>query len=94
MSGIEDDWRYQNAKDLHGQAFMWKPYRAYSAEWTHDHCAACMAKVAEPETEPDALHEGWAISAGYERGAEYEWVCADCFKLLEQTLSWTRVDPS
>ncbi|RZJ19171.1 MAG: hypothetical protein EON91_02065 [Brevundimonas sp.] len=94
MSGIEDDWRYQNAKDLRGQAFAFKAYRAYSPEWTHDHCAACMIELAEVETVPDALHEGWAISAAYEHGEAYEWVCAECFERLETTLTWTRVDPS
>lgn len=92
-SPIEEDWRYQNAELLRGQAFEWKAYRPYSADWTHDHCAGCMAELATVETKSGALHEGWAVSAAYKHGAEYEWVCAECFELLEQPLSWTRVDP-
>lgn len=91
---IEDDWRYETAKFLRGQAFEWKPYRVYREGWDHDHCAGCTAKfMAAPG--PDILTEGWAVDDTYRLGPEYEWVCSECFDLLSGPLGWTgrRADP-
>ncbi|MDP1777186.1 MAG: hypothetical protein Q8K90_01060 [Brevundimonas sp.] len=89
MTAIEDDWRYQSAAHLRGQAFVFKPCTQYREGWDHDHCAGCGDRLAEAAVSPEALHAGWAITADYIKGADYEWVCADCFTLLKDALAWT-----
>jgi len=88
MSAIQNDWRYQGAALLKGQSFVWKPYGAYREGWDHDHCAGCMATFSNAPG-VDSLHEGWAVTSDYPKGADYEWLCADCFELLKESLSLT-----
>ena len=41
----------------------------------------------------DIIHEGYAVTSDYERGAEYEWVCPDCFELAKDEMNWRDVTP-
>ncbi len=87
----EEDWRLQRAdRFIPGTAFRRKPYRAPSPKWDHDHCAACWAKFAEYEG-PEYLHEGFAVTADYPKGEDYEWVCPECFEELKDQMSWVSV---
>jgi hypothetical protein len=84
------DWRLEHLETqpyLRGAAFTRKPYRAYSATWEHDHCAGCWAKFMEPPAEE--LHEGYATTEAYFKGADYDWVCVTCFTEFEQPMNWT-----
>jgi hypothetical protein len=54
-----------------------------------DHCAACWATLTEPGIEGENfLHEGYATTAEYVRGAEYEWVCVPCFERFGADMAW------
>ena len=77
-----DDWRLLNAERLSGQEFRWKTYTTRRPDWDHEHCAGCWAKFAEFEG-PSVLHEGYAVTERYEKGADYEWVCHSCFDALK-----------
>ena len=96
---MADDWRLEQLKrttDLQGQRFQRKAYRQPSAEWDHDHCAGCWATFMVAgkgvgSSEP-ILHEGFAVWAGYPRGAEYEWICPECFGLFKDEMGWTEID--
>ena len=84
----EDDWRLRNAKPhLYGAAFRWKTYLQRSTRGDHDHCAGCMVKFAEDRAD-GVLTEGYAVTADYKHGEDYEWVCADCFAALGEQLHW------
>lgn len=89
MTPITEDWRYQSAQALRGQAFVFKPYTRYREGWDHDHCSACGDTLAEASLLPDALHAGWAVTADYVMGADHVWICPDCFTLLKDALEWT-----
>jgi hypothetical protein len=86
------DWRLENLDDLpflRGVAFVRKPYRAYREGWDHDHCAACGVKLAEPDmTGDDIVHEGYATTSDFIRGADYEWVCVPCFSTFQKIMDW------
>jgi len=93
------DWRLENLEtnpDLLGAKFVRKPYRAYRPDWEHDHCAGCWARLIEPgveiEGEP-SLHEGYAVTEEYPRGADYEWVCPSCFAEFGQDMGFVDVTP-
>jgi len=86
-----DDWRLLNAKRLRGQKFRWKRYTKPSPDWDHDHCSGCWAKFGEIEG-PEILHEGYGVTEGYEKGADYEWVCQSCFDALKDQLHWSVID--
>lgn len=75
------------AAHLKGVKMQWKKYRQYSDRWDHDHCVVCGAKFAEFDGE-DILHEGYATTGEYPRGADYEWVCKTCFDELQTALNW------
>jgi hypothetical protein len=83
--------RMSLASDLRDVAFIKKRYRQYSPDWDHDHCAACWTKFAEWDG-PDILHEGYATTAEYERGEDYDWVCPICFDELRDEMGWRLVD--
>jgi hypothetical protein len=82
-----DDWRILNCKGLRGLKLQRKAYRKWSDTWDHDHCAACWAKFAEFDG-PDILHEGYATCDDYKHGAEYDWVCVQCFDDLKDEMDW------
>jgi hypothetical protein len=85
---ITEDWRYLNAEILRGLSFIRKPYQLYREGWDHDHCTGCYAKfMVEPG--PDILTEGWAVDASHPQGADYAWVCPECYDLLKDVLDWT-----
>ena len=89
------DWRLKNLdmiKHLRGQSFVRKAYTEYRPGWDHDHCALCWAKLAEPGMAGDSIiHEGYAVTSDYEKGADYVWVCPECFALARAEMSWRDV---
>jgi hypothetical protein len=86
------DWRLQHLEHqpyLRGVSFIRKTYRAYRPGWEHDHCAACWQEFVEPGVEADgAIHEGYATTDDYEKGAEYDWVCPACFEAFASDMDW------
>lgn len=94
---MSDDWRAEVLETLpylRGHRFVRKPYKAYRPDWEHDHCAVCGVTLAEPTVEgDDVLHEGYAITSDYEHGADYEWVCAECFAESKDVMGWKNVSP-
>jgi hypothetical protein len=87
----ENDWRLLNAKLLIGQKFRRKHYIKRRPDWDHEHCSGCWATIAEFEG-PEILHEGYAVTEAYEKGADYNWICASCFEALKEQLEWSVVD--
>jgi hypothetical protein len=89
------DWRLEHLETqpfLRGVSFVRKPYRQYRPGWDHDHCAACWTTLAESGVEgDDVVHEGYATTAAFVRGADYEWVCAPCFQLFRDEMGWLDV---
>lgn len=89
---MSDDWRLENLKmwpRLRGLAWVRKPYSAYRPGWEHDHCAACNKTLAEPGIEgEDVVHEGYATTSDYEKGADYEWICVECFGDFKGDMGW------
>jgi hypothetical protein len=89
---MSKDWRLERLESqeyLRGVSFARKMYRAYTPEWEHDHCAACWQKLVEPGVPADdAVHEGYATTDEYDRGAEYEWVCVPCFETFARDMDW------
>lgn len=75
---------------LVGVEFAFRPYRTYSADWDHDHCAVCHRGFSEAH--PGDLHEGYATTADFSDGAEYEWVCTMCFAAQRESMRWRLVD--
>lgn len=89
---MEDDWReklLETLEFLRGQSFIWKPYKAYRPGWEHDHCAACAATLVEAGVDgEDVIHEGYATTASYKLGEDYEWVCNECFQEFGDAMEW------
>jgi hypothetical protein len=89
---VARDWRLEQLETqpyLRGVGFTRKPYREYRPGWDHDHCAACGMKLAEPELAgEDIVHEGYATTEDFVRGADYEWVCIPCFALFRDEMGW------
>jgi hypothetical protein len=82
--------RTQQASTLLGATLRKKRYSRYSPEWDHDHCAACWAKFAERD-DPGILREGYATTAEYYLGEDYDWVCPRCFEDLHEEMGWRLV---
>ena len=40
------------------------------------------------EEAADVVHEGYATTADFARGADYDWVCVPCFKLFSKAMGW------
>ena len=79
---------------LRGQSFIRKAYAGYRQDWDHDHCALCWVKLAEPSMAGDGMiHEGYAVTEAYEKGADYEWVCSSCFDVAKDKMSWRDATP-
>ena len=89
------DWRLdvlQTREYLFGVRFKRKSYRVYRSDWRHDHCVSCGITFAEDESDREPImHEGFATTADYEYGEDYEWVCAECFALFRDAMGWTEV---
>src|SRR5215470_3887556 len=80
-------WRLDFAKRLRGITLRYQIYKRWSASWDHDHCAACWTTFAEFNG-PNIQHEGYATCDDYEHGANYDWVCRDCFEDLKEYMGW------
>ena len=93
----DKDWRLEHLETqpyLRGVAFVRKPYRRPKPTWDHDHCVACWATLTEPHMKgADFIYEGYATTADYVRGADYDWVCAPCFGLFRDAMDWKDVTP-
>jgi hypothetical protein len=87
MAAMSDDWRVDNAQHLKGFTLHFKKYTRWSETWDHDHCAGCWAKFAEVDG-PDIQHQGYATGPDYPKGANYDWVCEDCFRELKDVMGW------
>ena len=89
---MAEDWRaevLETLPELRDQSFVRKQYAAYRPDWDHDHCAVCGVKFAEHDIEGETvLREGYAITADYKRGADYEWVCPECFEASKDIMNW------
>lgn len=92
---MADDWRLENLKTqpyLRGVSFVRKAYKLYRPGWDHDHCVACWITLAEPGIEgDDVIHEGYATTSDFVRGADYNWVCPQCFADFRTTMGWNEV---
>lgn len=84
------DWRVENAKWLRGLGLRRKKFKKHNEQWDHDHCAGCWAKFAEFEG-PEIQHEGYATCDDYKFGADYDWVCLQCFSDLKEEMGWTEI---
>jgi hypothetical protein len=86
------DWRLEHLETqlyLRGVSFMRKPYRAYRRDWEHDRCVAGWKTFEEPGgSNPHAVHEGYATTESFVRGADYEWVCVSCFDDFTERMGW------
>jgi hypothetical protein len=40
------------------------------------------------------VHEGYATTADFVRGAEYEWACVSCFEQFREAMGWKDVTTS
>ena len=97
----QTDWRLTDQESyLRGVRFQRKPYRVYRESWEHDHCAFCWAKFVDPEhsdahrrlaEQEGSVTEGYATTSDYPRGADYVWVCADCFSDFCDDFEWVVV---
>ena len=93
-----DDWRLQGqGKYLHGITLTWKPYRAYSTTWGHDHCEFCGTKFiqagslsdGDPDPGSDSIaFEGYTTTDEYAKGADYVWICGECFDDFAARFEW------
>jgi hypothetical protein len=99
MAREEQDWRLTGQERyLRGAALVWKPYHTRSETWEHDHCSFCWAKFMDPnfsdaarrfiEEHPDVLTEGYTTTAENERGADYHWVCKQCYEDFADLFEW------
>jgi len=67
-------------------------YRAPRPNWDHDHCVACWAKFAEFEDSKEPIkHEGYTTCSDYRHGAEYDWVCLQCFADFMVAMEWRQI---
>lgn len=89
------DWRLEQLEmhgDFRGFAFQRKKYREYRPGWDHDHCIACNTKLAEFESDKEIiLHEGYASTEDVLNGADYYWVCPECFALFKEEMDWSEM---
>ncbi|HXX08618.1 MAG TPA: hypothetical protein VEJ43_11195 [Pseudolabrys sp.] len=89
------DWRLEQLEArpyLWGATFTRKSYRASSPEWDHDHCTACWTTLAESHIKrADIIHEGYATTAEFVRGADYSWICVACFEQFRDIMEWRDV---
>jgi len=93
MAREKDDWRLTGQhRYLHGATLVRKSYRAYSETWDHDHCSFCWATFRD-SPEPDVLTEGYATTAEHERGADYHWICKQCFDDFADLFDWRVIQP-
>ena len=87
MTNPDKQWRIDNAEHLRGVRLKLQTYAQWRDDWDHDHCAGCWAKFAEFEG-PDILHQGYATTSDYPKGARYAWVCKQCVTDLRKDMGW------
>lgn len=84
------DWRESSldmVEHLRGGSFRRKAYVQYRRDWDHDHCEMCNVKFMEAKTKiSETINEGFASTENYVHGANYAWLCADCFTFLKPRL--------
>jgi len=92
MAVKDDDWRIDllnTCKDLKGARLRCKTWRAPRADWNHDHCSVCSAKIRDKADLAQGEYlEGYATCEGFKRGADYEWVCVECFRDFKDCMGW------
>ena len=79
-------------KEYRGWTFTLKPYWRWSESWDHDHCISCGQAIAEPGLRADAISVDYGVSELHPRGADYEWLCPDCARVLAPRLELRLVD--
>lgn len=79
----KDDWRRMGQENyLMGAKLVYVPrYHPARADWDHEHCVFCWAKIAE--------YEGCEHSGYYEKGGRTHWVCEDCFRDFRDEFHFT-----
>ena len=90
----DDDWRLAGQESyLQGVTLELKAYRRWSESWDHDHCEFCWVKLVEPADAADepgeVLSEGYATTAEHPDGAEYHWICTQCFDDFAERFEWS-----
>ncbi|WP_426009903.1 hypothetical protein [Caulobacter sp. DWR2-3-1b2] len=92
----EPDWRAEQLLDkeyLVGVRFQRKRHRTYREGWDHDHCVGCWATFAERDVseqiDEPVLHDGFTTCEDFEYGAEYWWICLDCWATFKGPMKWT-----
>jgi hypothetical protein len=102
----EKDWRLQGQENyLKGATLLWKPYRAMSQDWEHDHGEFCWATFMDPmfsaghakaiAADPDILTDGYAVQGRSPREGsknDYWWICRTCARNLARRFAWTMLD--
>jgi len=87
-----NDWRITNqAKYLQGVTVQYRRYNKPNAEWDHEHCSFCWAKFmdeADPNAQPDALHEGYATEDSAGGSPAHHWICTTCFNDFREQFDW------
>jgi hypothetical protein len=79
--------------DYRGMTFTLKAYRRWSEDWDHDHCVCCGQAIAEPGLRDDAVSIAYGVSEEHPRGADYDWLCADCAAELAPRLDLRLLAP-
>lgn len=90
--GYGDDvsWRAESASRIKGESFVFKKWKP-SGSWDHDHCAGCWKRICAADDfigDDFKADEGYAITADYSHGEDYEWVCEECFEKLKDVLGF------
>lgn len=87
-----DDWRLQGQEEyLRNVELVRMPYETPRPAWDHDHCEFCSTKfVVAPaaETDADAVTEGYTTTTSHSHGAQYHWICPDCFGDFAESFGW------
>jgi hypothetical protein len=92
---VPEQWRLDMGEAWRGVRFERKVYRRWNDSWDHDHCLLCGRTLAEAEEGyADAQHEGYATTEDYVHGAEYSWLCVDCFEDAHEALEWGPASPA
>lgn len=95
---VEVDWRLENLQEqsyLRGVRFQRGRWRLRQADWDHDHCVGCHGRFAEfDRLDEPIFHDGFTTCADYQHGAEYDWVCPECFALFKDEMGWIEADES
>lgn len=103
MPAAADDWRRmgQEATLPPGTVLTRKRYHARSETSEHEHCVICAAKFMDPnfseshrrfiKEHPDVLTEGYTTTGEHRDGADWHWVCPQCFDDFAEEFGWRLV---